>query len=151
MSKNKVEIERRWLLKFKPTLDNWDEVIVITQYYLSDKRRIRASRIIEDVTYELCSKTPVEGSISNIEVEENISREQFNEYLRLANKKISKVRYKKDGWEIDVFIGIRLVIAEFEIQSEDQEIIIPDWLQPFIIKEITGEKEFSNYNLSEEY
>jgi len=48
-------------------------------------------------------------------------------------------------WEIDVFLGEHkpLIIAEIELESENEKIIIPDWVGP----EVTDFPEFYNKNL----
>jgi adenylate cyclase len=49
-------------------------------------------------------------------------------------------------WEIDEFLGDNagLIIAEVELQSEDQSIEIPDWIG----KEVTDDPRYFNSNLS---
>ncbi|MBU1028680.1 AAA family ATPase, partial [Patescibacteria group bacterium] len=44
--------------------------------------------------------------------------------------RIKKQRYLRDGWEIDFFTGplTGLVIAEYEMESPDQEVILPPWI-----------------------
>lgn len=55
---------------------------------------------------------------------------------------------KLDGhvWEIDVFLGRLqgLIIAEVELDSEDEYFVIQDWAK----QEITGDHRYSNSNLS---
>ena len=61
--------------------------------------------------------------------------EEALELLKLsANAPIEKTRHivKADGhvWEIDVFEGANhgLVLAEVELQSEDEQIVLPSWI-----------------------
>lgn len=62
---------------------------------------------------------------------------------------IEKVRYTlKVGahdWEVDVFEGENdgLVIAEVELETEDEEIEIPDWVG----EEVTGDPRYFNSSL----
>jgi len=64
---------------------------------------------------------------------------------------IEKNRYyiNKEGfiWEVDEFLGDNagLVIAEIELDSEDQEYPVPDWLG----EEVTGDPRYYNSNLVE--
>jgi len=64
---------------------------------------------------------------------------------------IQKTRYYwgKDGWEIDVFGNefAGLIIAELELDSENQEINLPDWAS----NEITGKGEYTNAGLVERW
>jgi CYTH domain-containing protein len=51
-------------------------------------------------------------------------------------------------FEVDEFAGPNkgLVIAEVELDSEDEEFSKPDWLG----REVTGEKRYYNSNLSKQ-
>ena len=63
---------------------------------------------------------------------------------------IEKIRYKLkiDNliWEIDDFLGDNqgLLLAEVELNSENQEIILPHW----IIEEVTQDSRYYNSNLA---
>jgi CYTH domain-containing protein len=62
---------------------------------------------------------------------------------------IEKKRYKVplDGfiWEIDEFGGVNegLIVAEIELESEDQEFNKPDWIGD----EVSGDPRYFNSNL----
>lgn len=62
---------------------------------------------------------------------------------------IEKTRYRIDGngvtWEVDEFFGVNegLVIAEVELDSEDQVFDLPDWIGV----EVTGDARYFNANL----
>ena len=51
-------------------------------------------------------------------------------------------------WEIDEFKNRDLVLAEIELESEDDDVAFPDWLAPAVQREVTGEPEFQNINLA---
>lgn len=90
----------------------------------------------------------------------NITRREF-EYeipvgdaeslLELFWKKplIEKRRHKETHngglWEIDVFRGENdgLVVAEIELASEDEEIMLPD----FVAREVSTDQRYFNFNL----
>ncbi len=63
-------------------------------------------------------------------------------------KRINKARYKvKENdltWEIDIFHGRDLALAEVEVPSKDTKIEIPLWLKPYIVREVTEEKQYTN-------
>ncbi len=83
------------------------------------------------------------------EDENHISASTYVELSHLALCSISKKRYTMEGFEIDVYNPPFIhVTAEFEMETEDQEVKIPDWMQPFFIEEITGNKKYSNYALA---
>lgn len=62
---------------------------------------------------------------------------------------VEKTRYlvKFNGllWELDVFHGENegLIIAEVELESETQQIVLPDWIK----KEVTGDLKYYNSTL----
>ena len=62
---------------------------------------------------------------------------------------IDKTRYvvKNAGhtWEIDIFHGDNegLIVAEVELEDENEIVEIPDW----VTKEITGDMKYYNSNL----
>ena len=50
-------------------------------------------------------------------------------------------------WEVDVFSGLNegLMIAEVELESEDQDVILPPWVG----EEITDDHRYANSSLSQ--
>lgn len=65
-----------------------------------------------------------------------------NKDLPLIEKIRYNVKYKGKIFEVDVFEGKNkgLVVAEVELDSEDEEVKLPDW----IIKEVTDDKKYIN-------
>ena len=63
----------------------------------------------------------------------------------LIEKERSIVNYKNFVWEIDRFKGENkgLIIAEVELESEDQDPPLPDWIGD----EVTGDPLYYNSNL----
>lgn len=66
---------------------------------------------------------------------------------------IEKFRYKIKIddliWEVDEFLGENegLIIAEVELQNEDQEITIPSWIE----REVADKKYFNSYLVKHPY
>ena len=66
-----------------------------------------------------------------------------------AGKSIEKLRYvvshERHKWEVDVFMkeNSGLVIAEIELLSEDETIVLPPWVG----EEVTGDPRYYNANL----
>jgi CYTH domain-containing protein len=62
---------------------------------------------------------------------------------------IEKTRFRVEHhgmvWEIDRFAGDNagLIIAEVELEEEDQVVVLPDWVG----KEVTGDRRYYNANL----
>jgi CYTH domain-containing protein len=89
--------------------------------------------------------------ISRYEFEKEITLEEATELMKLCEPSlIDKTRYLvKSGshtFEVDEFYGDNsgLVIAEVELQSEDESFEKPD----FIGKEVTGDRRYYNGHLS---
>jgi adenylate cyclase len=67
-----------------------------------------------------------------------------------CNSVVSKLRYKvyhaNNLWEVDEFQdeNAGLIIAELELESEDDVFELPDWID----KEVTGENKYYDSNLS---
>jgi CYTH domain-containing protein len=87
---------------------------------------------------------------SRPEFEYEIPYQDALELLDICEKPlIEKIRYRvEEGglvWEIDEFFGENqgLIIAELELQSEDQEFKKPDWVGD----EVTGDPRYYNVNL----
>jgi len=145
-----LEIERRFLIQN----NKWRQYILnevsIIQGYLSSNNdgwivRLRS----ENKQFKLTLKKHIINSTS-LEFEYEINRKEGNQILANIKNKIEKQRFylkvNNQNWIVDVFqdSNAPLEIAEIELASEYEKIFIPD----FISKEITGIKNFSNYQLS---
>lgn len=143
------EIERKFLLKN----DGWRALAQGTLYrqgYLnSAKERTVRIRSIGERAF-LTIKGITTGA-TRAEYEYPIPLEDCNAMLdTLAEKPvIEKKRYKiRQGyltWEIDEFFGDNagLIVAEVELQSEDQAFGKPEWLGA----EVTADPRYFNSNL----
>lgn len=154
-----LEIERRILLKDIPLpIFNFDEHQVIRQFY-APTGRLREVSIIKGkkcfTKYIRTNKTSISEGV-NEEKEEEISKKQFYKEIKRSTRALTKVRYiKKVGkykWEVDVF-DFKLVIAEIEVKTKKElkTVKIPSFIKKVMIKDITGEKSFSNFNLAEKW
>lgn len=143
------EIERKYLVvgEFRQLAHN--SMHLIQGYIVSGKRTVRVR--IGDSGAWLTIKGPSRnGGLSRYEWEKEIDVEEAKELLQLAEGAvIDKVRYYVDyeghTIEVDEFHGDNegLVIAEIELQSEDERVVLPKWLG----REVTGEKRFYNSHL----
>jgi len=63
----------------------------------------------------------------------------------LIEKWRHKIDYDGMAWEVDVFLGDNegLVLAEVELQSEDQPVVYPPWIG----REVTDDARYFNVNL----
>ncbi len=141
------EIERKFLVEGF----TWREVkgATIRQGYLNSakKRNVRV-RIIEDKAY-LTIKGIAVGA-SRLEFEYEVPYKDAAELLEICEKPlIEKRRYRvlEGGfiWEVDEFFGENegLIVAEVELESEDQAFHKPDWVG----EEVTGDTRYFNSNL----
>ena len=143
-----TEIERKFLVKE----GSWREAAAETyrQGYLSTvKERTVRVRTIGDKGYLTIKGISV--GASRLEFEYEIPVADAEELLDSLCEKplIEKNRYKLDHggltWEVDVFFGDNqgLVVAEVELQSENQVFEKPDW----VTEEVTHDPRYFNANL----
>jgi len=143
-----TEIERKFLVREGP----WREAAAETyrQGYLSTvKERTVRVRTINDKGYLTVKGVSV--GASRLEFEYEIPVADADELLDSLCEKplIEKKRYKLDHggltWEIDVFFGDNegLIVAEVELQSEDQIFERPEWVR----EEVTNDPRYFNANL----
>ncbi len=143
------EIERKFLVNG----NEWKKISTGTlfrQGYLSTiKERTVRVRTIDGKGF-LTIKGITVGA-TRAEYEYEISVSDANEMLDslcekpIIEKNRSKIEYKGLIWEVDEFFGENegLIFAEVELDSEDQEIRIPDWIG----EEVTGDPRYFNSNL----
>lgn len=144
-----IEIEKKFLLTGK----EWKQLATGTAYrqgYLnSAKERTVRVRTINDQGFLTIKGVSV--GATRLEYEYEIPLEDANELLdELCEKPlIEKNRYKVNfsgfTWEIDEFFGENdgLIVAEIELESEDQAFDKPDWVG----EEVTGDSRYFNSNL----
>ena len=143
------EIERKFLV----TGDGWKALscgIVCRQGYLSRTREcVVRVRIADDKAY-LSVKGAV-TAITRTEFEYEIPFSDAEVLLfdfcekPLIQKTRHLISFKGFIWEVDEFSGENkgLVIAELELESEDQVFEKPDWVG----SEVTGDPKYYNANL----
>lgn len=149
------EIERKFLLKDS----SWKELAYqqthFAQGYLND---------ISDRSAKSSVRVRIEGDRANMNIkslEIGLSRDEYEYEIPYDEGKkmletlavgpvIEKIRYLvkvgQHTWEIDEFLGDNqgLVVAEVEMQSEDESIEVPNWAG----REVTEEVRFYNISLS---
>ena len=160
-----IEIERRFLI---PSSQNqlWGGVSLrIRQFYVDEE--IISHLIPNDADIAVIHIWRIRSSEQGcfltgkgrrvgakaVELEWEIGRDEFdkidNQYTLFGIEKTRFLWRGDDGllWEIDEFDGVHsgLIIAEVELESEDQVVQLPKWLG----KEITGDHSWSNWALSQ--
>lgn len=146
-----VEIERKFLVHH----DKWELAEkpagkFLRQGYLvlEPDKTIRV-RLTDEKSF-LTIKGISKGA-SRPEYEYEIPNEEAKELLdNFSVSELSKTRYevlfKGRLWEVDVFFGSNggLIIAEVELESEDEIIELPEWAST----EVTGDLKYYNSNLT---
>ncbi len=144
-----IEIERKFLLNGNQW-KNLSVADVIRQGYLSaDHARVVRIRIVNEKAF-ITIKSSVNGLFRN-EWEYPIPLVDAEEMLEklcqrpLIEKKRYRIPYKGMVWEVDEFFGENtgLLIAEIELESEDQIFSKPEWIG----KEVTHDPRYYNTNL----
>jgi CYTH domain-containing protein len=51
-------------------------------------------------------------------------------------------------WEVDDFFDRDLVIAEAELPGSLEQVELPDWLRPHVVREVTGEDPYLDEGLA---
>jgi CHAD domain-containing protein/CYTH domain-containing protein len=151
-----LEIERKYLLKRMPAIRGLEnvELLEIDQGYIPGERlaeRVRRTRRGGEVKYYRTVK--LGKGISRTELEEETTERIFRRLWPLTHgRRVRKRRYKiKDGgftWEVDRFRDRRLVLCEVELPTEDTHAEPPRWLRREIVRDVTGEDEYTNINLA---
>lgn len=149
------EIERKFLLKRMPRLEGEAEVWEIDQGWLPGEKLAERLRRVRrpDGTVSYFRTVKLGSGASRFELEEETTPEVFRKLWNLTKgKRVRKTRYRvEDGgftWEIDRFRGRRLVLAEVELPDEDTPVTPPAWLQRFVVRDVTDEREYVNINLA---
>ena len=149
-----TEIERKYLLLAVP--EHWPEgeTVFIDQGYLPGEHLVERVRRTRSRAGERFHRTVKSGvGLSRFELEEECTRELFDALWPLtAGRRVTKrrhrVRQEELTWEIDEFTDRDLVLAEVELPSADHPVTVPEWLEPVVVREVTGDPTFANSTLA---
>jgi CHAD domain-containing protein/CYTH domain-containing protein len=149
-----TEIERKFLLLAVP--EHWPEgeTVLIDQGYLPGERLVERVRRTRSRAGERFHRTVKSGiGLSRLEIEEETTREVFDALWPLtAGRRVAKRRHKvrQDDltWEIDEFTDRELVLAEVELPSVEHPAPLPEWLEPVVVREVTGDPAYANSSLA---
>jgi adenylate cyclase len=147
-----IEIER----KFRLLNDRWrtevSESTLLRQGYLANTARASVRVRIAGAQGWLSVKA-MTARIARAEFEYPIpvgaAEQMLGELCEgpLIEKWRHRVLHDGSEWEIDEFLGENagLVVAELELESEDQRFTRPAWLGP----EVTSEERYYNFRLAQ--
>ena len=145
-----LEVERRFLIKN----DEWKKFIThktfIEQGYLSNDLKDWIIRIrFNGKNFKIALKKHIKN-FTNYEYEYVIPSSEGEEIMATLTNTIKKERFflevDQKEWIIDCFKdkNFPLEIAEIELTNEKEKVILP----PFLSKEITGLKIYTNLSLT---
>jgi len=144
-----LEIERKYLVN-SDRYKIGAKSIKIMQAYLTIQNNLAIRVRIEGRTASFAIKSKISERV-NREYEYNIPLDEAKSIMKLSEHSvITKTRYLVDFkhhiWEVDEFHGDNqdLVIAEIELEDENELFEKPDWLD----NEVTSDYRYLNSNLS---
>ena len=144
-----IEIERKFLIKHIPlNLVKYSHHIK-QGYIVNDSQKVIRVRKKANQYYLTIKGNTIGISRSEFEyaIPKNDAENLFDQFCLLGT--IEKTRHyvanKNHLWEIDEFHGRNdgLIVAEIELDSEDEVFEIPNWVD----QEVTSEKKYYNMNL----
>jgi adenylate cyclase len=146
-----LEIERKFLLQGDAWRREVTRTVEMRQGYLSAEGGKASVRVrVEPDGARLNIKAAVVGA-SRAEYDVPMSRADALEILEtLCAGRLEKRRHfiERDGlvWEIDEFLrdNAGLIVAEIELQSEQQAFVRPEWLG----REVTDDRRYYNHHLA---
>ena len=146
-----TEIEHKYLV----IKDIWGKVIpnksveIKQAYLLTDPEKTIRIRTKGNAGF-ITIKGKSNGA-SRLEFEYEIPIDDANDLInKFCSNLIEKTRHlvihENHTWEVDEFKGLNagLIVAEIELNSEDENYLIPDWID----KNVTDDLSYANSNLS---
>src|SRR5262249_50694320 len=115
------------------------------------RERLRRSSRGDDVKWFRTVK--LGAGVVRTEIEEECSREVFEAIWPLTEgKRVHKQRHHGRShdreWLIDHFLDRDLTLAEVDLTHAAEEPEIPSWLSERVVREVTNEPDYVNYNLA---
>lgn len=147
-----IEIERKFLVLSNEFIkEAFSKKRIVQGYLNSHPERTVRIRMKGDKGFLTIKGKGNETGTTRLEWEREISVEDAEKLLLLCeNGLIDKVRHEiqvgKHVFEVDIFSGENegLIIAEVELETEDEKFKKPDWLG----KEVTNDVRFYNAYIS---
>jgi adenylate cyclase len=148
-----TEIERKFLLSTEDWRGQVSQSQSMVQGYLADGERCSVRvRIAGDQASLNLKGMTIGASRSEFEYPLSIDDGRYMLEHYCPDRQVEKVRHIVDfggkRWEIDEFGGRNrgLVVAEIELDSEQEQFLRPPWLG----EEVTGEPRYYNLMLADE-
>jgi CHAD domain-containing protein len=148
-----AEIERRFLLRQVPATARPFAVEEIDQGWLPGTRLVERSRLLRQTGQPFTYRTarPATDHAPGAPDGE-VDAALFEEIWPLTQgRRALKRRHVVSDyglqWEVDQFLDRDLVLAEVAV-SGDAPIPLPEWLEPYVVREVTGERNYSSRALA---
>jgi adenylate cyclase len=154
-----LEIERVFLLRGMPPLPTPHDVVRIEQGYFdaeaggragvgTEEGRVRRTTDREGRRRHFLTRKHGSGLVRT-ESEREIDSATFEAlWDETGRRRILKDRHRIAEsdlfWEVDRFEEPAIVLAEIELPSVDREIVIPPWLEGWIVREVTEDPAYRN-------
>lgn len=148
-----LEIERKFLLKTGAPLPDSDMVLNIQQAYIANDNGVSVRiRLVNMEEAYLTIKKAITDDLGirsefeyQIPVEDAIEMMQLSHYIKIVKQR----HIIMDGgrkWEVDFFLEENegLIIAELELPSLEERVVIPDWIGA----EVTSDPRYLNNHLA---
>lgn len=154
------EIEKKFLIEYPDishlnSFSNVQAVYVEQAYLKEDEKKIRVRKRGFDgnFIYYKTMKKSIAG-MKKQEIEEKLTKEQYEKYKEKAQLFISKTRFciseNNTYYELDVYPFWKdKATLEIELTNENEEYVLPKNIK--VIKDVSEDKSYSNYNLSKQY
>jgi len=146
-----VEIERKFLVRDEAWRSLGEATYYCQGYLNSDSNNTVRIRVAGDRAM-LTVKGPTRGT-RRAEFEYEVPVAHAKEMLELCKeppveKRRTKIPFEGFVWEVDEFLGANrgLILAEVELETEDQQFAIPDWIG----EEVTGDVRYYNSRLAKQ-
>jgi CHAD domain-containing protein/CYTH domain-containing protein len=148
------EIERRFLLSRVPATARPFATLEIEQGWLPGTRVVERIRPLRNpgqaVTYRTAKWAT--GTVPAMPAGE-VAATLFEEIWPLtAGRRVAKRRHLVPdyglAWEIDQFLDRELVLAEVALPEAGAPVVLPEWLEPYVVREVTGEQQYTGRALA---
>lgn len=159
-----LEIERKFIIKMPDislmsTRDEYTKSDILQIYITSlpgETHRVRKRAYADNILFFETRKIRIDN-ISSTEIEGEITEERFNELCKNildGTLPIVKTRhtflYDSHTFEIDVYPNwTRTAVMEIELNDREEQVMIPEFIS--IIKDVTGDKKYSNAAMSRSF
>jgi len=145
---------RRFLLSGLPNRLRGVRAVSIEQGYLpGDRLKERLVRVTNDGTTTFYRRMRVELGAKRTEVEERIAPSTFDRMWPLTKGRRLGLnrRHVPAGevtWVVDELAGRRMVLAEVTVPAKGGAVEPPEWLRPFVVREVTDEEPYQGPKLA---